>query len=431
MRPLPLTVLVCFFLSLPAGLAEAAPDEAGSAPVSGFTLASNGTPACTIIVAEQPTPAARLASLDLQYHVMRMTGAELPIRNDKEQVTGPRILVGESEETRALGFRGSDFPPQEYIIAFRPDAILIGRDWEDTEANRNEFGGLSAAIPWPPRVTKSISGRPWACLSAYVEMELPGVYDDQGTCYAVYDFLERFCNVRWYGPNDTGILIPSCPTLTVQGTDIRRSPALKYRDALWSGNWPFMKGQWGPVTPPEIFLFWRRLRLGGEKWAGNHTFHKKTVETIFTNPAYQAEGKGRGSQLCYTNPQLVQDVAQLARDFFDGKNNAPEGWKAVGNYFALIPDDNSNYCRCDNCRKLVYSGRTMRTKQFSSGISATTSSPSSTPWQGGGQNSSRQIHRHARLLNYAYPPEGNGAQRLRGALPAHLHVRHPQGDSRE
>ena len=410
MRPLPLTVLVCFFLSLPAGLAEAAPDEAGSAPVSGFTLASNGTPACTIIVAEQPTPAARLASLDLQYHVMRMTGAELPIRNDKEQVTGPRILVGESEATRALGFRGSDFPPQEYIIAFRPDTlILIGRDWEDTEANRNEFGRPMSCGDTLAATRHKINfwqavGMPERGTS---EMELPGVYDDQGTCYAVYDFLERFCNVRWYGPNDTGILIPSCPTLTVQGTDIRRSPALKYRDALWSGNWPFMKGQWGPVTPPEIFLFWRRLRLGGEKWAGNHTFHKKTVETIFTNPAYQAEGKGRGSQLCYTNPQLVQDVAQLARDFFDGKNNAPEGWKAVGNYFALIPDDNSNYCRCDNCRKLVYSGRTMRTKQFSSGTISNYffSFVNAVAKEVGKTHPDKYIATLA-YWNYAYPPEG-------------------------
>ena len=410
MRRLPLTVLACLFLMLPASLAGAAPEEGGSATVSGFTLANNGTPACTIVVSEQPTPAACLASLELQYHVLRMTGAELPIRNDKEPVNGPRVLVGDSEATRALGFKGSDFPAQEYLIAFRPDTlILIGRDWEDTEANRNEFGRPMNCGDTLVTTRHKINfwqtvGMPERGTS---EMELPGVYDDQGTCYAVYDFLERFCNVRWYGPNDTGILIPSCPTLTVQGADIRRSPALKYRDALWSGNWPFMKGQWGPVTQPEIFLFWRRLRLGGEKWAGNHTFHKKTVETIFTNPVYQAEGKGRGSQLCYTNPQLVQDVAQLARDFFDGKSNAPEGWKAVGDYFALIPDDNSNYCRCDTCRKLVYSGRNMRTKQFSSGTISNYffSFVNAVAKEVGKTHPDKYIATLA-YWNYAYPPEG-------------------------
>jgi len=153
----------------------------------------------------------------------------------------------------------------------------------------------------------------------------------------------------------------------VKGKDIRRSPALKDRDALWAGNWPFMQGQWGPVTRPEVCLFWRRLRLGGEKWAANHTFHPKTIQTKFNAPEYQAQGKGHGSQLCYTNPKLVEEVAQMARDYFDGKANPPEGWKAAGNYFAIVPDDNSNFCTCDQCKALIASGKRMATGQFSSG----------------------------------------------------------------
>ena len=350
--------------------ADSIPEAGGQNAVVEFTLAQEGKPACSLVIAEHPTNAARLAAMEIQFHVLKITGAELPIRTDKEITEGPKILVGDSEAARALGFRGSEFPAQEYLIAFRPDTlILIGRDWEDTEANRKEYGrpmstgDTLAATRHTIDLWKTV-GMPDRSTS---EVELPGVYDDQGTSYAAYHFLEQFCDVRWYGPNETSIIFPERSVLTVKGTDVRRSPALKYRDALWSGNWPFMKGQWGPVTPQEVYLFWRRLRLGGEKWAGNHTFHRKTVETIFTNPAYQAEGKGRGSQLCYTSPELVREVAQIARDFFDGKKEAPEGWKAVGDYFALIPDDNSNYCRCDRCRELIYSGKSMRTGQFSSG----------------------------------------------------------------
>lgn len=337
---------------------------------SEFNLAREGVPACTIVISENPTPAARLASLELQFHVMKITGAELSIRTDREQVSGPRVLIGESAATRELGFKGPDFAPQEYLIGFRPDTlILIGRDWEDTEANRAELGRPMSCGDTMADTRQWIDywktvGRPERSAG---EMELPGVYDDQGTCYATYDFIERFCNVRWYGPNETSIVLPSQKTLSVKGADIRRSPALKDRDALWAGNWPFMQGQWGPVTRPEVYLFWRRLRLGGEKWAGNHTFHKKTVETVFTDPEYQAQGAGRGSQLCYTNPRLVEKVAQIARDFFDGKQNAPEGWKAVGDYFALIPDDNSKFCTCERCKALLDSGKDMGTGQFSSG----------------------------------------------------------------
>ncbi|MFO7976299.1 MAG: DUF4838 domain-containing protein [Candidatus Hydrogenedentota bacterium] len=337
---------------------------------STFVLAREGKAACTIVTAENPTPAARLAALELQYHVLKATGAELPVQTDIEQVGGPRILVGDSAATRAMGFNPSDFGPQEYSIAFRPDTlILIGRDWQDTEANRAEFGRPMCCGDTLEDTRHKIDywktvGYPERSVG---EMRLPGVYDKQGTCYAAYDFLERFCGIRWYGAPEIAVIIPSQKTFTVSGADIRRAPALKYRDALWSGNWPFMKGQWGPVTQSEIQLFWRRLRLGGEKWAGNHTFHPRTIETTFTDPEYQAQGPGHGTQLCYTNPKLVTEVARMARDFFDGKENPPAGWKAVGDYFAIVPDDNSKFCQCAQCQALLDSGKDMRTGQFSSG----------------------------------------------------------------
>lgn len=335
-----------------------------------FALVRDGKAACTIVTARNPTPASRLAALELQYHVLKATGAEIPIRTDAKKVTGPRILVGDSAATRPLGVDLSDFAPQEYLIAFRPDmVILMGRDWEDTEANRAEFGRPMCCGDTLEDTRHKLDY--WKTVGyperSEGEMELPGIYDYQGTCYATYDFLERFCGVRWYGAPENAVIIPSRKTLTVSGTDIRRSPALKYRDALWSGNWPFMKGQWGPVTQPEIHLFWRRLRLGGEKWAGNHTFHPRTIQTKLTAPEYQAQGPGHGTQLCYTHPKLVAEVAQMARDFFDGKENPPAGWKAVGDYFAIVPDDNSKFCECEQCQALLESGKDMRTGQFSSG----------------------------------------------------------------
>jgi hypothetical protein len=202
-------------------------------------------------------------------------------------------------------------------------------------------------------------------------------------------------------------VLPSEKTLTVKGGDIRRSPALKDRDALWAGNWPFMQGQWGPVTRPEVYLYWRRLRLGGEKWAANHTFHPKTIQTRFNDPEYQAQGKGHGSQLCYTNPKLVEEVAQMARDYFDGKANPPEGWKAVGDYFAIVPDDNANFCTCPKCRELIVSGRRMGTGQFSSGTISNYffSFVNAVAREVHKTNPDKYIAALA-YWNYAYPPQG-------------------------
>lgn len=335
-----------------------------------FVLAQDGKPACAIVLAEKPGPAARLAALEIQSHVLQISGAVIPIRSAGEEVPGRRILVGESAATQALGLRGTDFPPQEYLIAFRPDTIvLIGRDWEDTEANRKAEGrpmvGESLAALRHRADYWRMVGLPDRSVG---EIELPGLYDDQGTCLAAYDFLERFCGVRWYGPAPLSVITPKRTTLTVAGADVQRSPALKHRSALHAGNWPFLRGQWGEFTQDQVRLHWRRMRQGGEPWAGNHTFHRNTIQDRFTDPDYQSKNpKSNGSQLCYTHPKLISQVAQMARDFFDGKGTLPDGWKAAGNYFAIVPNDNMNLCTCPACTALLQGRAARRTGFFSSG----------------------------------------------------------------
>ena len=329
-----------------------------------------GTAACSIIIAERPTPAARLAALELQYHLLKISGAEVPIRSESEQVEGRRILVGESSATRQLGLRSGDFKPQEYLIAFRTNAIiLIGRDWQDTEANRKVEGRPMTGETLQGTRHKIDYWKTVGCPDRSTgETELPGLYDDQGTCLAAYDFLERFCGVRWYGPAELNIILPPRKTLAAAGDEVRRSPALKHRSALPGGNWPFLHGQWGDFTGDQVHLYWRRIRQGGEGWAGNHTFHRSTIKAVFNDPEYQSRNpKSQGSQLCYTNPKLINQVAQMARDYFDGKGGLPEGWKALGDYFAIVPDDNMNLCNCEACAALLQKGRTLKTGFFSSG----------------------------------------------------------------
>jgi len=339
-------------------------------PREAFELVQQGTAACSIVLAERPTPAARLAALELQYHILKISGAQVPIHSENDPVEGRRILVGESSATRRLGIRCGDFKPQEYLIAFRTNTIiLIGRDWEDTEANRKVEGR--------PMTGETLQGLRhkmdyWKTVGypdrSAGELELPGLYDDQGTCLASYDFLERFCGVRWYGPSAVSIVIPSRVSLSVAGDDVRRSLALKHRSALPGGNWPFLHAQWGEFTPDQVHLYWRRIRQGGERWAGNHTFHRTTIKALFNDPEYQSKNpRSQGSQLCYTNPKLINQVAQMARDYFDGKGELPEGWKALGDYFAIVPDDNMNLCNCPACEALLQPGRTQKTGFFSSG----------------------------------------------------------------
>ncbi len=335
-----------------------------------YPLAVEGKPACSIVIDSTPTPSVRLAVKEIQFHLQRMTGAEIPVVHDLSKAIGTRILVGESPATLELGIQAGDFKPQEYAILARTKTIvLIGRDWDPSQAASERHGiPMSGGDSLPAtRHRIDYAKAVGAASAASEEIELPGIYDEQGTCQATYDFLERL-GIRWYGPNDVSIIIPEKRTVHVSLEDVRRSPDLKLRCGLASGNWPFMNKQWGEYTPQQVQLHWRRSRLGGERWSGNHTFHRQTIAEAFTDPQYQSRNLlGKGSQLCYSNPVLIEKVAQMARDYFDGKDNLPPGWKALGDYFTIVPDDNSHFCTCEKCQPMLREGYDHRTLCFNTG----------------------------------------------------------------
>ncbi len=504
-----------------------------------LTLVERGKPVATIVLAAEPTAAARFAAVELRDHVQKITGAALPIRTDAESVAGTRILVGVSAATRELGFRSVDFGPQQYMVRFLPDTlVLMGRDSPEpppgdtaisgtVERVEGRFGRavgfekgpgvvvvddcgfddargsmeawvklspgtqpkeatvlrLDGASPWTyhivrvPRRTRRIVyvtydgkeghavrsdelGEGWhhvlathdlaagrielfidgisqgvapftrtTCRGAALgiggmvprgrggignplkgcvdEVRIsntvrtptrdaaegpyspdaattlllhfnesagpprdssgavrrpppPAMFTDQATCYAVYDFLEKFCGVRWYGPTELGLVLPHRDTLRVSGTDIRRAPALSYRLGYPPNGSGIGRVLWDEPTAAEMRIFWCRMRAGGRKYAANHSFYgyyarfwKKDPKQpdVFeaAHPDWFARGyNGKPPQMCYTNPGFVDQVVRDARDYFDGKGLKYRGVGA-GDYFALVPMDNSSYCKCPRC----------------------------------------------------------------------------------
>lgn len=331
------------------------------------TLAVDGQPRATIVIAKDPTPAVRLASLELRHHIAKISSAVLPIVPDGKNVTGPCLYVGESDATRALGLDATGLKPQEYLILFVPQGVvLLGRDWQDTPKNRAETGRgtkyETTLAEWRQVVDYSAAT---GDSNVKDRIELPGIFDEQGTCYATYDFLERFCGVRWYGPTNLNIIVPSKPTLVVQGDNVKRAPAFSYREGIGDG-YPIVKAQWNKPTPDQLKLYWRRLRVGGEKWGGNHSIRSFQDRFLHKNPAcpelfeeerpdFFAQGTTGGGfvrQLCFTNPDVVAQMVQDARDFFDGKG-IKGNQVALGNYFAVIPNDHNRWCKCARCQDLL------------------------------------------------------------------------------
>ncbi|HPP11332.1 MAG TPA: DUF4838 domain-containing protein, partial [bacterium] len=332
-------------------------------------LVKDGQPKSAIVIATRAKKAASLAARELQYHLKLITGAEVPIVREGEKVVGVKILVGESDETEKLKL-GQGLKGQEYLIKFLPGTIvLLGKDQDDYGEVNYGQDNPSAWKTWP------------------------GLFQPQGTLYAVYDFLERCCGVRWFNPTDTGTFYPERKTLTVKATDLKREPFFLYREIYpgmavldrydWSvsGLW---KGNFNPADPDyqewektayqslqekftrpneyvearrgRIKLFLHRMRLGGEKRVANHSlYHYYKEYPPEKYPEIWAKGyEGVPTQLCYTSEKLIELVSKEAEEYF----KLPEEQRRWGpNVFAVEPMDNRAFCRCEKCQELIKRGK--------------------------------------------------------------------------
>ncbi len=196
----------------------------------------------------------------------------------------------------------------------------------------------------------------------------PDGFSLQGTSYAVHDFLERFCDVRWYGPKEDMIYYPQKRTLSVKPKNLQRRPAFLYR-GLWP---PFAFGivqtLWDNPSRKEMALFWARHKVGGERYACNHSFYGYYDRFLKIHPEWFAKGyEGQPPQMCYSNPYFIAQVVQDARDYFAGKGTKP-GAVAAGDYFALVPMDNDFWCKCEECQSQLDPER--RNDFFSNGYAS-------------------------------------------------------------
>jgi hypothetical protein len=176
----------------------------------------------------------------------------------------------------------------------------------------------------------------------------PGLYGENGTLYAVYDFLERFCQVRWYAPGEIGLVCPKTPTLVVREKDIQRAPAMIHR---WITPCAlYMPGPPQAVPEREATLWKLRMRIGGQAFWVCHSFEGYYDRFLKSHPEWFAQGySGRPPQMCYTNPEFIAQVVQDARDYFDGRG-AKAGATAMGDVFGLVPMDTCSWCKCPRCQ---------------------------------------------------------------------------------
>ena len=315
------------------------------------TLVDDGQPVSIIVLAKTPTRAAQFAALELQHLVHLMTGAKLSIVKEGEVFSGLPIRVGSRDSAR----NPEKFLEEEYFISVTPHEITLS-GMDDPDYGRVDYGDYRT---------------------------YPGCsYTRKATTYAVYEFLEQACGMRFYFFGDGGITFSARKKLSVKLMSIRKRPAMV------SCRWLQITAPVGVSTRDLALLEarWRKnalVQLNHNTWSIYFRYWDRATGHFYGSlpelfrekrPEYFAQGYTGKSQLCAVAnkfpgdmnlpPQLcsssdgvVTYFAEEAQTVFRGKKVAgarflPPRFSGIPFYYPLMEDDNKYWCLCTDCKKL-------------------------------------------------------------------------------
>ena len=296
--------------------------------------------AIVCIAVPQPSPALRKMVEELVTSIRLTTGATLTVVAQPPAAGQPAIVIGDCPASRAAGIDVADIPMEGFVVK--------------TVANRVYLVG--STLPLPPGSNK------W------------DFWDNDGTAWAVADFLERFVGVRWYWPLDVGgRSVVEQKTLVVPPTHYADAPAFRMRihapaekyTAPWQSTWFEPGGGQPPFPVPEgtkdlsmqplITCLrggnsWpytvkchepqRLWKIEGGKWASSH---KELFEV-------KGDGKRNYSMLCYSSPATLEFLLAGCEAKWDGaKNGVYPAW-VTDTSATVSPGDAAVTCFCKDCR---------------------------------------------------------------------------------
>ena len=182
-----------------------------------------------------------------------------------------------------------------------------------------------------------------------------------GIEFAAYEFLERFCGIRWLRPGPNGTRIPKRRTISLEAVDIEQAPSFQYRSySYWyEGKTTRILGTpyWKKRSRREYALLhdWMKHNKMNDCRVvpDGHAFYRQIVpKTEYArHPEYFALVKGSrkpggthhtGWQLCTTNPVVIERAVQYVEKRF----------RAGQFQVSISPNDGLGFCECDCCRAL-------------------------------------------------------------------------------
>ena len=313
-------------------------------------IVKNGRPCADIVISENPPRAVKLAALELQLYIQKMSGAVLPVASSPQTNFAFHIYVGKSAWTDKLNIYSEGLKHGAFrMVSGNGFLILLGedRDFVQHKPTARGHGDIPRVLEEWDRLTGEKWDYPFFTYRRYSPAVGIWDFDKRGSLYAVYEFLESL-GVRWYMPGNIGEVVPDRKTIALAPVDQTIRPDFAYRNL----------GDYSPHFDggPRDSVLWRlRMRfdegadvIGVAGWAHalNHVHSRDEVRKA--HPEYFAlYGKKRHTEgdyfsPCLSSPGLFDSTVKFARFLFDNYNEP---------VISVMPNDGYvTHCQCDLCK---------------------------------------------------------------------------------
>ena len=272
-------------------------------------LASDGDTRYRIVLCDNAIEAEKTAADQLAHYLNKTTGTTFPIvRESDMDARQPGIYLGWTRFARQHELNPESLSIDEFVIQDEGESLVL------------------------------CGSRP------------------RGTLYAVGEFLERFCDVRWltfYGEE----YVKSRKELAIPAVSIRQKPAFVVRDMMPGGKderaFTFLRIN-GHSTALHGHPNLPSEKWGGiqERWKGPWLVHTlqsylSPEEFFESNPEYfgLVDGKRvKDAQLCLTNEKVRQVFLQRLLKWIaaDGEG-----------IYSISAQEHIQQCRCETCQAFM------------------------------------------------------------------------------
>jgi len=267
----------------------------------GLILAENGETDYRIVISQNASPSEKYAANELKHFLRSISGADIPIVTDKEEIDEKEILIGDSLHLENL---------------------------KDIDVDFRALGDEGFIIKTLGKYLIIVGGRL------------------RGTMYGVYTFLEKYLGCRWFTSKMS--MIPRMDKLVIGEIDDVQVPVLEYREPFYTdafdADWAVRNKVNGNFAKID------KNRGGRVKYYPFvHSFDKLIPRELYeTHPEYFPLIDGKRvdgyAQRCLSNPDVIKLAIKRVKEWIKQHPDVK--------IISVSQNDTGKWCQCPDCRAL-------------------------------------------------------------------------------